>query len=364
MTIGPSAWRRRALRSRRWASSGFEVDFSRTAGPLAVHGFEGEGLVTQFSGNFVVSIPIRAMRPYVLGAQAGCAWTSGRPRPIPASAARGWSRWPGAASWGSSPTTSGRASTCATLRQASVATTFRTLDLAPTGILARHGRALAALLIVPGGCIISERRSCGRTLTGARGNAARCGRGRLVGFLYLTDRGRRVRDQIEPMIESMISELERARGTVEKARDAALEGRRAVDDLLAPQGDSCAGNRLGNARVPRSVLLSTRRREPSARRRDAAPAREFLRPLSCRLTPESDVRIAYQGVTGAYSEAAALQFNPSADPLPRRSFDDVFDAVERREATHGILPIENTIGGTIHRNYDLMLEHELRSSPR
>ena len=71
------------------------------------------------------------------------------------------------------------------------------------------------------------------------------------------------------------------------------------------------------------------------------------------------MRIAYQGVTGAYSEAAALQFNPSADPLPRRSFDDVFAAVERREATHGILPIENTIGGTIHRNYDLMLEHEL-----
>ena len=71
------------------------------------------------------------------------------------------------------------------------------------------------------------------------------------------------------------------------------------------------------------------------------------------------MRIAYQGVTGAYSEAAALQFNPSADPLPRPSFDDVFAAVDRREATHGILPIENTIGGTIHRNYDLMLEHEL-----
>ena len=60
------------------------------------------------------------------------------------------------------------------------------------------------------------------------------------------------------------------------------------------------------------------------------------------------MRIAYQGVTGAYSEAAALQFNPSADPLPRPSFDDVFNAVARREATHGILPIENTIGGTIH----------------
>ena len=71
------------------------------------------------------------------------------------------------------------------------------------------------------------------------------------------------------------------------------------------------------------------------------------------------MRIAYQGEPGAYSEAAALRFNPSADPLPRPSFDDVFHAVAQGEATHGILPIENTIGGSIHRNYDLLLEHEL-----
>ena len=50
---------------------------------------------------------------------------------------------------------------------------------------------------------------------------------------------------------------------------------------------------------------------------------------------------------------------PSADPLPRETFDEVFRAVQEREATHGVLPIENSIGGTIHRNYDLLLEHEL-----
>ncbi len=71
------------------------------------------------------------------------------------------------------------------------------------------------------------------------------------------------------------------------------------------------------------------------------------------------MRIAYQGVSGAYSEAAALRFNPTADPMPRPEFDDVFKAVQERQATHGIVPIENTIAGTLHRNYDLMLEHEL-----
>lgn len=72
------------------------------------------------------------------------------------------------------------------------------------------------------------------------------------------------------------------------------------------------------------------------------------------------MRIAYQGVEGAYSEAAALRFNPAADVLPRPSFEEVFAVVAERRATHGILPIENTIGGTIHRNYDLLLEHDLR----
>lgn len=71
------------------------------------------------------------------------------------------------------------------------------------------------------------------------------------------------------------------------------------------------------------------------------------------------MRIAYQGVSGAYSEAAALRINPDADLVPNQSFDDVFQTVAEQKVTHGILPIENTIGGTIHRNYDLLLEHEL-----
>jgi len=72
------------------------------------------------------------------------------------------------------------------------------------------------------------------------------------------------------------------------------------------------------------------------------------------------MRLAYQGEPGAYSEAAALQFaGPQAETLPCKSFDDVFDAVTKRRATHGVVPLENSIGGTIHRNYDLLLDHEL-----
>ena len=72
------------------------------------------------------------------------------------------------------------------------------------------------------------------------------------------------------------------------------------------------------------------------------------------------MRLAYQGEPGAYSEAAALQFGgPTTETLPCKSFDEVFEAVVKKRATHGVVPLENSIGGTIHRNYDLLLEHEL-----
>ncbi len=72
------------------------------------------------------------------------------------------------------------------------------------------------------------------------------------------------------------------------------------------------------------------------------------------------MRLAYQGEPGAYSEAAALVYGgPQAETLPCMTFDDVFEAVVKKKATHGVIPLENSIGGTIHRNYDLLLEHEL-----
>jgi len=71
------------------------------------------------------------------------------------------------------------------------------------------------------------------------------------------------------------------------------------------------------------------------------------------------VKIAYQGEPGAFSEAAARQVNADAQLIPCRAFEDVFDAVKGGPANYGVLPIENSIGGSIHRNYDLLLSHEL-----
>ena len=56
--------------------------------------------------------------------------------------------------------------------------------------------------------------------------------GGVLGFLYLTERGREIRTQIEPFFDSVSDELQQARRTVDKARDAASESRRAFDDVL------------------------------------------------------------------------------------------------------------------------------------
>ena len=55
--------------------------------------------------------------------------------------------------------------------------------------------------------------------------------GGLYGWLYLTEQGRRLRDQIEPKLDDFTRELSRMRGTVEKARTAANEGWRSLGEM-------------------------------------------------------------------------------------------------------------------------------------
>jgi len=71
------------------------------------------------------------------------------------------------------------------------------------------------------------------------------------------------------------------------------------------------------------------------------------------------MKIAYQGEPGAFSEAAARRIDHDAPLVPCKSFEDAFDTVVSGAATHACLPFENSIGGSIHRNYDLLLAHDL-----
>ena len=57
--------------------------------------------------------------------------------------------------------------------------------------------------------------------------------GGVGGWLYMTENGRRIRDQIEPKLDDFIGEISRVRGTVDKARTAADEGWKSLTDMAA-----------------------------------------------------------------------------------------------------------------------------------
>jgi prephenate dehydratase len=68
---------------------------------------------------------------------------------------------------------------------------------------------------------------------------------------------------------------------------------------------------------------------------------------------------AYQGTRGSNSEDACIDLlSPSASLLPRDTLEDVFNAVTRGEARYGVVPVENTLAGSIHTCYDLLFEHD------
>jgi 3-deoxy-7-phosphoheptulonate synthase len=69
-------------------------------------------------------------------------------------------------------------------------------------------------------------------------------------------------------------------------------------------------------------------------------------------------RVAFQGERGAFSEKAIRsEFQNQVEPCPRPAFRDVFDAVLSGDARYGVVPIENSLAGSIHENYDLLLEY-------
>ena len=72
------------------------------------------------------------------------------------------------------------------------------------------------------------------------------------------------------------------------------------------------------------------------------------------------VEVAFQGEIGAHSEEAAyLFFGPSLRSRPCESFEDVFRVVEKQEAQFGVVPVENSLEGSISRVYDLLLDSAL-----
>jgi chorismate mutase/prephenate dehydratase len=73
------------------------------------------------------------------------------------------------------------------------------------------------------------------------------------------------------------------------------------------------------------------------------------------------MKVAFQGEIGAYSESAVYSFfGSSVEVKPCENLSEVFETVKKEETPYGVVPIENSIEGSINQTYDLFLEYDLK----
>jgi prephenate dehydratase len=78
------------------------------------------------------------------------------------------------------------------------------------------------------------------------------------------------------------------------------------------------------------------------------------------LMKKRSIAVAFQGALGAFSHRAAQQlFSEEVEVKPCQTFGEIFEAVSESSASHGVIPIENTLHGSIHENYDNLLRYDL-----
>lgn len=87
--------------------------------------------------------------------------------------------------------------------------------------------------------------------------------------------------------------------------------------------------------------------------------KEFRRPPApITVSRRGQSRAAYQGEPGAYSERALKQFfGPSMEAVPCHSFAETFAQVTSGTTQYAVLPMENSLAGSVQPNYELILEH-------
>jgi prephenate dehydratase len=79
--------------------------------------------------------------------------------------------------------------------------------------------------------------------------------------------------------------------------------------------------------------------------------------------PEVRPRIAFQGERGAFSEEAAVKLlGEHIQLVPRPTFESLFAAIDEKAADYLLAPVENSLAGSVHRSYDLLLESSLHIS--
>lgn len=152
--------------------------------------------------------------------------------------------------------------------------------------------------------------------------------------------------------------------------------RRSVDDvdarlvkLLAERlklSAEIGAEKMQNARpvtdtTRESAVMEHIRQLASREGIDAAAVESVYRRIIAASKSVQGICVAFQGEPGAYSQQAAFNFfSPAVDTRPCETLEDTFGAVERGDCAYAVVPLENSLEGSISKTYDLLLESPLR----
>ena len=154
-----------------------------------------------------------------------------------------------------------------------------------------------------------------------------------------------------------------------RGEESADEARKKRAPLIQPSGNatSTASKKSTTSSWSSSGLSSSFGQQASASNRTDESSDSSVDDDQGRIAKGSasstkqELIVAFQGEAGAYSEQALHNhFGPHASSLPCPDFASVFDAIHHGKSQRGILPVENSLAGTVSDAYDQLADHDLR----
>lgn len=158
----------------------------------------------------------------------------------------------------------------------------------------------------------------------------------------------------------MDASLQELRARIDRIDDALLDLLSERARLAQAVGRAKNGEKIYRAEREAQVVRRLREANPGPLPGDSIETlfREIM--SACRAL-EEDIRVAYLGPAGTFSQAAVLKhFGHAASALAQADIDACFRAVETGRADFAVVPVENSTEGSINRTLDLIVQTPLR----
>ncbi len=126
-------------------------------------------------------------------------------------------------------------------------------------------------------------------------------------------------------------------------------------EVLDKAAARCQPENAGTAQLVLSAIMDASRALQHERLATGKTMRARL--ASAKTALKDHPRVICQGCAGAYSHQAATRLFPDGEPAFVGAFEQVFVAVENGDADYGVLPIENSLGGSVQDVYALLIKH-------